>query len=164
VTQFSAPAIPKLGLRPIGLGLMAIGLASLVWLIAIGPSFTSLTCQRSTSVTCRLTQRSLIGIPWQQRSIKQFQGAQLNSDRTNAPGYVYRMTLHTFTETIALAPYSNDIESCEGLRTRITTFLKDSKIKVLNDGTHVPIPLMVGLLGGAIGLTGLGRVLMWLGS
>jgi hypothetical protein len=164
VAKFSAPAIPKLGLRPIGLGLMAIGLASLVWLVAIGPSFTNLTCQRGTSVTCRLTQRSLIGIPWQQRSIKQFQGAQLNSDRTSAPGYVYRMTLHTFTETIAFAPYSNDIESCEGLRSRITTFLKDSKIKVFSDGTHVPIPLMVGLLGGAIGLTGLGRVLMWLGS
>lgn len=158
-----------MGLRPIGLGLMAIGLASLVWLVAIGPSFTSLTCQRGTSVTCRLTQRSLIGIPWQQRSIPQFQGAQLNSDRTNASGYVYRMTLHNFTESIALAPYSNDIASCEGLRSRITTFLKDSalktaKTKTFSDGIHVPIPLMLGLIGGAIGITGLGRVLMWLGE
>ncbi len=148
---------------------MAIGLASLIWLIAIGPSFTSLTCQRGTSVTCRLTQRSLIGIPWQQRSIPNFQGAQLNSDRQNAPGYVYRMTLHNFTEAIALAPYSNDFESCDGLRTRITTFLKnsnlkDSKVKTFSDGTHVPIPLMGGLIGGAIGLTGFGRFLQWLGG
>jgi hypothetical protein len=148
---------------------MAIGLASLLWLLAIGPSFTSLTCQRSTSVTCRLTQRSLIGIPWQQRSISQFQGAQLNSDRQNAPGYVYRMTLHNFTETIALAPYSNDFASYEGLRIRITTFLKesnskDAKVRAFSDGTHVPIPLMGGLIGGAIGLAGLGRFLVWLGS
>lgn len=143
---------------------MAIGLLSLIWVVAIAPSWTSLSCQRGPSITCRLTQRSLIGIPWQQRRIQQFQGAQLNSDRQALPGYVYRMTLHNFTETIDLAPYSNDFESCEGLRTRIAAFIKNTKAQSFQDGIHAPVPLMVGLIGGAIGLAGVGRFLVWLGN
>jgi hypothetical protein len=154
--------------------LLAIGLVSLLWVVAIAPSRTELGCQaRGLIVTCRLTQRSLIGIPWQQRSITPVQGAQLNSDRQNEPGYVYRMTLHTLTDTIPLAPYSQDFAAIAGFNTRITTFLTQAKdVKAIESnqarsfrgGIHAPIPLVVGVILGAIALAGLGRFLMWLGA
>lgn len=143
--------------------MLGLGLVLMLLLIFVLPVWTRLDCDRSITelVSCRLRGANVLGIAWRNQKVMPMVGAETNLQSSRS-GYRYRTSIFTYSDEIALAPFSVDWTQASEAKAEILSFVEDKTAQRLQLRYPVPWVLFATAIAFSTLLAGLGAFCLWL--